>query len=123
MVQQKPDPPPDYGIPDAITFNYSEFVDFRVFDLRGKTTARPLWPMFLADAHGMVFVVDAANLQRIKEAEEALHSLMRNACASGKYLLILANKQDLPGACSVEEITLHLALDQYPAETCVITRI
>lgn len=112
MLQEEPLQPQKKGIPDPIVLPYDS-VDLRVCDMLGKSKNRSLWPMFLADAHGIVFVVDSADVQRLAEAADALQQVMRHPFASGKYLLVVANKQDLPLACSEEEVAWQLELDQY----------
>lgn len=116
LLQKEPIQQQQGGIPAPVTVEYDS-VELRVFDMGGKTRTRALWPMFVADAHGVVFVVDSANIERLGEAAEALHELMRHTYSAGKYVLVVANKQDLPLACSEEEVAWQLALERYPADS------
>lgn len=113
LLQERPIQPQRRGIPHPITLSYDS-IDLKVFDMGGKIKNRALWPMFLADVHGVVFVVDSADDQRFAEAADALHQLVRHPFASGKFVLVVANKQDMPLACSAQQVAWQLALEQYP---------
>jgi len=55
----------------------------------------------------MIFVVDSNDRERISEASEELIRVSCE-CPEETIILILANKQDLSGAMSVEEISTKL---------------
>ena len=50
-------------------------VSFRAWDLGGHDSVRHLWDDFLPDAHGVVFLVDAADGDRFDEAADELAAL------------------------------------------------
>lgn len=52
----------------------------------------------------MTWVVDSADPQRLADCARELHSLLREERLSGATLLVLANKADLPGALSLQDI-------------------
>ena len=72
--------------------------------------------------HGVMFVVDAANRDKVAEAARELHSLLRaDGVASGGRLrdlvvLVLGNKSDLPGAMAEADLREALKLDTLPQE-------
>jgi ADP-ribosylation factor 1/2 len=63
-----------------------------------------LWRHYLAGCDGIIFVVDCWDRERLEAASEELHRLLGEEELRNASLLILANKQDLPGAASVAEI-------------------
>lgn len=80
-------------------------VDF--LEIGGKEELRPYWHRYLAKALMLVFVVDSSSQQLFPVAKKHLHELL--ASRPLLPLMVLANKQDLPGACSITEI--HDGLD------------
>ena len=45
----------------------------------------------------MLFVIDCADRERIQEAKEELHRILASQELKGAPIVIVANKQDLPG--------------------------
>lgn len=83
------------------------------FDIGGSEKLRCIWRHYYPEVDAVVFVVDAADREGIAQAKEWLHAMMRDMrqpvkTAQGwqtsiaSMLLVLANKQDLPGAMGVE---------------------
>lgn len=92
------------------------------WDVDGGTCTRPMWKWYYNDAIGLVFVVDAADVERLERARCELHLLVD--AAPSRPLLVLANKCDRPGALGAvmlsERLELH-ALDgrvRWHAEAC-----
>ena len=48
---------------------------------------------YYSEAHGLIFVVDAADPERLDEARAVLHQLLGHPDLSSIPLLLLANKQ------------------------------
>ncbi|KAH9607354.1 hypothetical protein KSS87_006932, partial [Heliosperma pusillum] len=63
-------------------------------------------------APALILVVDSCGRDIIKEARVELHLYMKEIEVIGKkaYILVYANKQDLPSAMSIAEITDNLDL-------------
>lgn len=59
----------------------------------------------------LIFVVDSNDRDRISEAADELQRFLSEDELQDVILLVLANKQDLPNAMSVEEVTEHLKLN------------
>ena len=59
----------------------------------------------------LIFVVDSYDRDRIQLSRETLHKLLNQERLSDIELLVFANKQDLPGALSVAEVTDQLELN------------
>ena len=80
-----------------------------VWDVAGQDKTRTLWRHYYQNTGGIIFVVDASDGQRLPDAREALHEMLRDPELRGAVLLVLANKQDLPGARTAAQ--LYDALD------------
>jgi ADP-ribosylation factor-like protein 13B len=82
----------------------------KMHDLGGGAKIRGLWDSYYAEVHGVVFVVDAADEERLELAREMLDKVMKDERIEGKPILIFANKQDLPGALGAAELSEKLGL-------------
>ena len=83
-----------------------------LWDLGGQTSLRAIWEKYYAEAHGLVYVVDAAEPERFDESRGVLQTLMANPEVAGAPLLLLANKQDAEGAVPAHEVEARLELPQ-----------
>lgn len=93
---------------NAVSINREE-LQIEFLEIGGKEKFREYWPMYLNKARVLVFVVDAAEPARFPLAKTCLHHIL--APEPHLPLVLLANKQDLPGACGVSELFESLALD------------
>ena len=57
-----------------------------------------------------MFVVDAADSDRMEESREVLRGLLTHPDLSGIPVLVFANKQDAPGAITPHEVQARFAL-------------
>lgn len=87
-------------------------ITFTVWDVGGQDKIRPLWRHYYEDAQGVIFVVDSNDASRFAEARNELQSMLNEAELRDATLLVYANKQDLPNAKSVAEVTDALQLSQ-----------
>lgn len=76
----------------------------------GQDKIRPLWRYYFQNTNGIVFVIDSSDAARISIARTELSFLLASEELRGVPLLILANKQDLPGAMSPSKIEEELYL-------------
>ncbi|CAF3692529.1 unnamed protein product [Rotaria socialis] len=75
----------------------------RMIDVSGEKKFRQnSWPQFYDEIHGLIFVFDASERNRLRENQETLEDLLENVKLKDKPILILANKQDQRGAISNE---------------------
>jgi len=70
-----------------------------------------LLPVKLPFTDGAIFIVDSSDRDRIQDAKEELFRMLDNDDMTGAVLLVLANKQDLPGAMSAAEMAEKLGLN------------
>ena len=62
--------------------------------------------------NAIVYVVDAADHEKLETAKQELSELMAKPPLAGIPLLVLGNKNDLPNALGVEELIEKLELQQ-----------
>merc|ERR1711934_523000 len=109
-------------------------ISFTVWDVGGQDKIRPLWRHYYQNTQGIIFVVDSNDRERIDDssgsdnsAKEELHRMLAEDELRDAVLLVFANKQDLPNAMSVNEVTEKLGLNQlrnrqwYIQSTCATT--
>uniref|UniRef100_A0A8C2DE19 Uncharacterized protein n=1 Tax=Cyprinus carpio TaxID=7962 RepID=A0A8C2DE19_CYPCA len=85
-------------------------ISFAVWDAGGQTKIRDLWKHYYQDTEGLIFVVDSSDHDRIETAAEELNAMLEEDEMRDAVLLVLANKQDLPKAMPVHELTDRLGL-------------
>eukprot|EP00929_Paragymnodinium_shiwhaense_P001427 TRINITY_DN101667_c0_g1_i1.p1 TRINITY_DN101667_c0_g1~~TRINITY_DN101667_c0_g1_i1.p1 ORF type:complete len:246 (-),score=43.27 TRINITY_DN101667_c0_g1_i1:255-992(-) len=88
----------------------SKVVTMTSWDVGGRDKIRALWRHFYKGKHILVYVVDSTDVERIEDASLHLQSILQEAELKGVPLLVCANKQDLPRALSVNEVTEKLGL-------------
>lgn len=59
-----------------------------MLDVGGSVESRGAWKELYGEAHGIIFVVDSSDRQRIKEVKEVLTDLLRQPRVSGKPILV-----------------------------------
>ncbi|XP_061666700.1 ADP-ribosylation factor-like protein 4D [Syngnathoides biaculeatus] len=95
----------------------SRVVTFHVWDVGGQEKLRPLWKSYTRRTDGLVFVVDAAEADRMEEAKVELHKISRSSENQGVPVLILANKQDLDTALPAGQVEKLLGVQELSAGT------
>jgi small GTP-binding protein len=85
-------------------------IHFTCWDIGGCDKIRPLWQHYIQGIGGIVFMIDAADFDRIEPAREEMMYFL-NQLDSSLPLLVIANKMDIPRARSLEEIIKGLQLD------------
>jgi ADP-ribosylation factor protein 1 len=102
-------------------------ISFTVWDVGGQDKIRPLWRHYYQNTHGLIFVVDSNDRDRIEDAKEELHRMLNEEELRDAVVLVFANKQDLPNAMTVAEITDKLGLQSmrhrqwFVQSTCATT--
>lgn len=82
-----------------------------MWDVGGQKSLRSYWRNYFECTDGLVWVVDSADRMRMQACRDELHALLQEERLAGATLLVLANKQDVPGALSGAEIKEILQLD------------
>lgn len=58
------------------------------YDLGGGARIRGVWPQYFSDVHGVVFVADASDRERVAEAAKELHEALGHSMVVGKPVLM-----------------------------------
>lgn len=124
IYKKMPGIPPD-RIPPTIGLNIGKMdinqCQCMFWDLGGQQRMRGIWEKYYADgmftvlsfslsltplrtAHAMIFVIDSADAGRMDEALLAFEAVRSHEELHGVPVLLMANKQDLPGALSPADI-------------------
>jgi small GTP-binding protein len=101
-------------------------VSMTVWDVGGRDKIRPLWRHYYQDTSGIIWVVDTNDRERIEETVVELNRALNEDELRDCPVLVLANKQDLPNAMSVAEVTDKLGLHsirgrQWYIQSCCAT--
>jgi len=99
----------------TIGFNYERVrlvggATYDVWDVGGQDKVRPLWRSYTRTTDGILFVVDSSDVERLEEAKVELLRTARSPETHGVPIAVVANKNDLPGSRSAEEIRRQLGL-------------
>eukprot|EP00004_Rigifila_ramosa_P008943 TRINITY_DN2040_c0_g1_i1.p2 TRINITY_DN2040_c0_g1~~TRINITY_DN2040_c0_g1_i1.p2 ORF type:complete len:185 (+),score=47.32 TRINITY_DN2040_c0_g1_i1:149-703(+) len=86
-----------------------------VWDVGGQHKIRPLWRHYFTGSQGVIYVVDSADRDRLGEARDELAGMLGDEELRGVPVLVLANKQDLPGAATTSEVVDKLGLRELRA--------
>ncbi|KLO17472.1 ARF/SAR superfamily [Schizopora paradoxa] len=81
-----------------------------IWDVGGQKTLRPYWRNYFESTDAVVWVVDSVDRLRIPDCKEELHKLLQEDRLAGASLLVFANKQDIQGSMTDEEIKEALDL-------------
>jgi len=89
-------------------------ITLTTWDVGGPDKIRPLWRHYFQGTQCLIFVVDSNDRERIGEASDELHKMSREAELQGVFIIVFANKQDLPNAMDVSEVAHKLDLASIP---------
>ncbi|KAM8977028.1 ADP-ribosylation factor-like protein 13B [Pelodytes ibericus] len=91
---------------------YEKF-DLTVFDVGGGKQIRGIHKHYYVEAHGVVFVVDSTDVQRMGETRKLLENVVRHPKVAGKPILVLVNKQDVKDSMDESDIIDKLSLEKF----------
>ncbi|XP_002157516.2 ADP-ribosylation factor-like protein 2 [Hydra vulgaris] len=92
------------------TLEHNQF-KLNIWDVGGQKSLRSYWRNYFESTDGLVWVVDSADKWRLDDCKKELKTLLAEERLSGATLLVFANKQDLDGALTSDEIKEILELD------------
>lgn len=92
------------------TVQVTRKISFTIWDVGGQKQIRQLWKHYLPGTSGLLYIVDSADKNRMAVAQEELSWVLQEDSMKGVPLVVLANKQDLPGALAPDEISVRLGL-------------
>ncbi|KAL5612736.1 hypothetical protein BROUX41_004179 [Berkeleyomyces rouxiae] len=92
------------------TIDYEGY-KLNIWDVGGQKTLRSYWRNYFEKTDALIWVVDATDKLRIKDCKEELQMLLEEERLSGASLLVFANKTDVTGCMTEEDIIHGLDLD------------
>ncbi|KAL0487481.1 ADP-ribosylation factor ARF1 [Acrasis kona] len=107
-LDESVNPVPTIGF-NVETVQYKK-VTFTMWDVGGQEKLRLLWRHYYTGTNAVIFVIDSSDKDRIDEARDELHKMLADSAMANIQLLVLANKQDLPGAMDAQEVKNKLDL-------------
>lgn len=102
------EPQPTQGL-NAVSIN-REGLSIEFLEIGGGVELRQYWQKYMPKALMLVFVVDASNAELFPLVKTHLHELLD--MDPHLPLMVLANKQDCPGSCTITDIHEALSLSE-----------
>ncbi|KAL1839745.1 hypothetical protein VTJ49DRAFT_1211 [Mycothermus thermophilus] len=93
-----------------------------IWDVGGQKTLRSYWRNYFEKTDALIWVVDSTDRLRVADCREELHGLLLEERLSGASLLVFANKQDVKGCMTTEELSKELRLDEIRTHRWTILR-
>ncbi|KAL0216989.1 hypothetical protein RCL1_007472 [Eukaryota sp. TZLM3-RCL] len=85
-------------------------VSFNLLDMSGAKPFRFHWRQYFPNASIIVFVIDASDYDNLQESLGILREhVLQVESSKSRPLLILANKNDIKGSLSADQISRHLS--------------
>ena len=94
---------------EELTYNN---VKFQAWDLGGQESTRSVWDVYYMNTDAIVYVIDSHDDENFEESKAQFHKLLSHPNLKSTVILIFANKQDLPGAKSVDKLIHDYELDK-----------
>ncbi|GAM21808.1 hypothetical protein SAMD00019534_049830, partial [Acytostelium subglobosum LB1] len=91
---------------------YFQNLVFTVWDVGGQDKIRNLWRHYYVGTQVLIYVVDSSDRERMEESKQQLYRVLNDPEMREPILLVYANKCDLPGAMTTEEIATTMGLQQ-----------
>jgi small GTP-binding protein len=94
---------------EELTYNN---VKFQAWDLGGQESNRSLWDVYYMSTDAIVYVIDSQDDEYFEESKAQFHKLLVHPILKNATILIFANKQDLPGAKSINQLIQNYGFDK-----------
>ena len=94
----------------TVGFNIEELfiarkLKVRLWDVGGHIKVRHLWTHYYMTTAGIIYVVDSSCKERMKESKEEFYKILKHPDVKENVpILIFANKMELEGGLSVDDI-------------------
>ncbi|CAJ0595970.1 unnamed protein product [Cylicocyclus nassatus] len=76
-----------------IDMDFDNDFTIKVYDLGGHERIRDIWPNYFAEVHGIMYVVDISDEERLDENYEMIHKVQLHKDTAKKPLLVVLNKK------------------------------
>lgn len=91
-------------------------VTIKLWDIGGQPRFRSMWERYCRGVNAIVYMVDAADMEKIEASRNELHNLLEKPQLAGIPVLVLGNKRDLPEALDenglIEKMNLNAIQDR-----------
>ena len=81
------------------------------WDMGGRGHPRFMYRFYYDQTDVVLFVVDSSDRERISESKDELWWLLGEEGLKSSIFLVMANKQDLPNAMSIQEVAEKMELN------------
>lgn len=85
-------------------------VTIKVWDIGGQPRFRSMWERYCRGVNCIVYMVDAADHEKLEASRNELHGLLEKPQLAGIPVLVLGNKKDLPNSLDEKELVERLNL-------------
>eukprot|EP01025_Chloroclados_australasicus_P026371 TRINITY_DN2618_c0_g1_i1.p2 TRINITY_DN2618_c0_g1~~TRINITY_DN2618_c0_g1_i1.p2 ORF type:complete len:186 (-),score=28.53 TRINITY_DN2618_c0_g1_i1:542-1099(-) len=85
-------------------------VTIKLWDIGGQQRFRSMWERYCRAVQAIVFMVDAGDHDKLDQASKELNQLLVKPSLAGIPLLVLGNKNDLPGSLETQELKDRMQL-------------
>ncbi|XP_074868018.1 ADP-ribosylation factor-related protein 1 isoform X2 [Carettochelys insculpta] len=79
------------------------------WDLGGQDELQSLWDKYYAESHGVIYVIDSTDEERLSESKRAFEKVVTSEALEGVPILVLANKQDVEDPSLLLQIQTNTA--------------
>jgi len=93
------------------TFETSQGIKFRAWDMGGHEAVRHLWEDYVCESSAVFFLIDAVDKGRFEEAGFELDALIGEKIVQDLPVAILLNKCDLTEAASTSEVCENILFE------------
>lgn len=83
----------------------------KMWDLGGERRFRSMWERYCRGVDAILYMVDAADLERLEESARELHCLLKKQQLAQIPILVLGNKIDLPDALGEADFIDQMELE------------
>lgn len=80
------------------------FLPCEIWDIGGQPRFRSMWERYCRGVNAIVYMVDAADREKIEASRNELHNLLDKPQLQGIPVLVLGNKRDLPNALDEKQL-------------------
>jgi len=85
-------------------------VTIKLWDIGGQPRFRSMWERYCRGVNAIVFMVDAADHDKLEPSRNELLQLLDKAQLEGIPVLVLGNKKDLPNALDEKQLIERMNL-------------
>ncbi|CAG5980207.1 ADP-ribosylation factor-like protein 8B-A [Menidia menidia] len=79
-------------------------VTIKIWDIGGQPRFRSMWERYCRGVNAIVYMVDAADREKVEASRNELHNLLDKPQLQGIPVLVLGNKRDLPSALDEKQL-------------------